>query len=105
MSCGSCDALRAVTVVSTLLIIPSLPSPSLQIAMVDEDPHANTVVAEEDSPAAMDHAKKVMVYVGWGLSLVLIVVWPLLALPAGVFSKSYFTFWVSGDGCPRPKAA
>ena len=73
--------------------------------MVDEDPHANTVVAEEDSPAAMDHAKKVMVYVGWGLSLVLIVVWPLLALPAGVFSKSYFTFGVSGDGCPRPKAA
>ena len=32
----------------------------------------------------------------WGtvLSLVLILVWPLLALPATVFSESYFTFWV-----------
>lgn len=43
---------------------------------------------------AMDHARKVMLWVGWGLSLLLIVVWPLLALPAGVFSKGYFTFWV-----------
>ncbi|KAL4858304.1 Urea-proton symporter DUR3 [Chlorella vulgaris] len=48
----------------------------------------------EDSPEAMDHARKVMLWVGWGLSITLIVVWPLLALPAGVFSKGYFTFWV-----------
>lgn len=43
---------------------------------------------------AMDRAKKIMMWVGWGLSVTLVVVWPLLALPAGVFSKSYFTFWV-----------
>ena len=43
---------------------------------------------------AMDRAKKIMMWVGWGLSITLVVVWPLLALPAGVFSKSYFTFWV-----------
>jgi hypothetical protein len=42
----------------------------------------------------MDKAYKIMLYVGWGLSLILVVLWPLLALPAGVFSKSYFTFWV-----------
>lgn len=42
----------------------------------------------------MDKAYKIMLWVGWGLSLLLVVVWPLLALPAGVFSKSYFTFWV-----------
>lgn len=30
---------------------------------------------------------------GTALAVVLVVVWPLLALPAGVFSKGYFTFW------------
>ena len=28
------------------------------------------------------------------LTFVLIVVWPVLTIPAGVFSKSYFAFWV-----------
>jgi hypothetical protein len=36
---------------------------------------------------AMNIAKKRMMWVGWGLSITLIIVWPLLALPAGVFSK------------------
>lgn len=27
-------------------------------------------------------------------SIILIVVWPLLSVPAGVFSKGYFAFWV-----------
>lgn len=36
---------------------------------------------------AMDRAKKIMLWVGWGLSITLVVVWPLLALPAKVFSK------------------
>ncbi len=31
---------------------------------------------------------------GGALSLLLLVVWPLLTLPAGIFSKSYWTFWV-----------
>jgi hypothetical protein len=39
-------------------------------------------------------AYKIMLWVGWGLTFVLLVAWPLLALPAGVFSKSYYTFWV-----------
>ena len=31
----------------------------------------------------------------WGsaLTILLVLVWPLLALPATVFSKGYFTFW------------
>jgi urea-proton symporter len=31
----------------------------------------------------------------WGtaLTLLLVVAWPSLSLPAGVFSKGYFTFW------------
>ena len=39
----------------------------------------------------MDKARKIMLWVGWGLSVLLVIVWPLLALPAGVFSKGYFT--------------
>lgn len=30
-----------------------------------------------------------------GLSVLLVVVWPALTLPAGVFSKGYFTFWIA----------
>jgi SSS family transporter len=34
--------------------------------------------------------------VKWGsvLSFVLVVVWPLLSIPAGVFTKQYFAFWI-----------
>jgi len=31
---------------------------------------------------------------GWSLTIVLVVIWPLLSLPAGVFSKDYFAFWI-----------
>jgi hypothetical protein len=31
---------------------------------------------------------------GSGLTILLVVLWPLLALPAKDFSKGYFTFWV-----------
>ena len=48
----------------------------------------------EDSPAAMEVAFKWIVMWGTGLAVLLFVVWPLLALPAKVFSKGYFTFWV-----------
>lgn len=28
------------------------------------------------------------------LTVVLIIIWPLLSVPAGVFTESYFAFWV-----------
>ena len=31
---------------------------------------------------------------GWILTIVLVVVWPLLSIPAGKFTKDYFAFWV-----------
>ena len=40
-----------------------------------------------DSPAAMEHAFKWIVRYGGGLAFILIIAWPCLALPAGVFSK------------------
>ena len=40
-----------------------------------------------DSPAAMEHAFKWILKYGGGLAFILIIAWPCLALPAGVFSK------------------
>jgi Na+/proline symporter len=31
---------------------------------------------------------------GWILTIVLVVIWPLLSIPAGKFTKDYFAFWV-----------
>ena len=31
---------------------------------------------------------------GYILTFILIIVWPLLSVPAGVFTKTYFSFWV-----------
>lgn len=31
---------------------------------------------------------------GWTFTIIMVVVWPLLSLPAEVFSKSYFAMWV-----------
>ncbi|KAI7838882.1 hypothetical protein COHA_007348 [Chlorella ohadii] len=65
-----------------------------EIPTIEEDASAHAVYEGEDSMEAMNKARKIMMRVGWGLSFILIILWPLLALPAGVFSKGYFTFWV-----------
>jgi hypothetical protein len=31
---------------------------------------------------------------GWGLTILFVVIWPLLSIPEGVFSKEYFAFWI-----------
>merc|ERR1712118_227609 len=31
---------------------------------------------------------------GYGFTIVMVVVWPILSIPAGVFTKDYFSFWV-----------
>ena len=61
--------------------------------------HAGLTAEGDNSPAAMDMAFKWIVFYGGILSLVIFVVWPLLTLPAKVFSEGYFTFWV----CPPPR--
>eukprot|EP00168_Porphyra_purpurea_P013937 TRINITY_DN392_c0_g2_i1.p2 TRINITY_DN392_c0_g2~~TRINITY_DN392_c0_g2_i1.p2 ORF type:complete len:319 (+),score=149.95 TRINITY_DN392_c0_g2_i1:52-957(+) len=66
-------------------------STTKSIALVDED--ANAALTPDDE-AAIDRAMKMISAWGIGLALVLVVAWPLLTLPAGVFSKGYFTWWV-----------
>jgi len=36
---------------------------------------------------------------GWGFTIIMVVIWPLLTIPAGVFSKEYFAFWVFVSLC------
>ncbi|PXF45390.1 Urea-proton symporter DUR3 [Gracilariopsis chorda] len=61
------------------------------IALVEED--INAVVSEEQD-AELERAGKLIMLWGIGLTLVLVVLWPLLTLPAKAFPKGYFTFWV-----------
>ena len=42
----------------------------------------------------MEHAKTWILKYGGGVAILIILVWPCLSLPAGVFSKGYWTFWV-----------
>lgn len=66
-----------------------------EIPNIEQDGTDELPEIGEDSPEAMDKAYTIMLWVGGGLSILLVVLWPLLTLPAGVFSKGYFTFWVS----------
>jgi len=63
--------------------------------MVEADRHAKLDDDDgEDGKKAMD---KAAFYTQWGalvLSIVLVVLWPLLSLPADPFSEQYFSFWV-----------
>lgn len=45
----------------------------------------------QDSPAALTKALRWTYITGGTLTLVMLILWPLLALPAGVFSQGYFT--------------
>jgi hypothetical protein len=69
----------------------------------------------ESSPEALTKALTWTYWTGGALTLVMIILWPLLAIPAGVFSKGYFTMVsnpadppsaLHGESCalPRPSA-
>ena len=49
---------------------------------------------EKEHPGQMAYAYKMTWIWAISLSIVIFVLWPLLALPAGIFSQGYFTFWI-----------
>ena len=49
---------------------------------------------QEMSDAYLMNAKKTVFNARVYTSILLCVIWPALSVPAGVFSKSYFAFWV-----------
>jgi SSS family transporter len=63
-----------------------------KIRLVENDTSGLTI--EDQDPEMLDAAYKWITVRGWVLTIVLVVVWPLLSVPAGKFSKDYFTFWV-----------
>ena len=64
-----------------------------EIPMVDQDPNED-IMAGEDSPEELTNALHKTWWAGGVLTFALIIVWPCLSLPIGVFTKSYFEFWV-----------
>jgi SSS family transporter len=62
------------------------------ISLVEQDLRGLT--EEEKNPELLREAEQWIVRRGYALTVILIFVWPLLSVPAGVFSESYFAFWV-----------
>merc|ERR1712048_402062 len=62
------------------------------ITLVEQD--LSGLGAEQQDPVELEKAFKWITSRGYVLTLVLIVVWPLLSIPAGKFTKDYFSFWV-----------
>jgi Na+/proline symporter len=63
-----------------------------EIAMLEDDQRG---LNENDfSEEFLAEAKAWVQKWGWFFTIIMVVVWPLLSLPAGVFTKSYFSFWV-----------
>ena len=58
-----------------------------------EDDNRGLTEADKD-PHALAKAERWITRRGYVLTLRLILVWPLLSVPAGVFTRSYFAFWV-----------
>jgi len=63
-----------------------------KISLVEEDMRGLT--EEEKDPALLASAERWVARRGYALTLILVVVWPLLSIPAGIFTESYFAFWV-----------
>jgi len=62
------------------------------ITLVEQDTRGLT--ADEQDATMLRRAERWIKRRGYVLTFILIVVWPLLSVPAGVFSRSYFAFWV-----------
>jgi hypothetical protein len=64
---------------------------NIKLVEVDD---TSGLTAEDKDPVMLAKASKWIIRRGWALTIVLVVIWPLLSIPAGVFTKDYFTFWV-----------
>ena len=63
-----------------------------KIKLVEND--TSGLEDEDQDPEMLDAAYKWITMRGWALTIVLVIIWPLLSVPAGKFTKDYFTFWV-----------
>jgi SSS family transporter len=63
-----------------------------QIEMMEDDQSGLDEV--DYSPEFLAEAKAWIQKYGWGFTILMVIVWPLLSIPAGVFTKDYWAFWV-----------
>jgi hypothetical protein len=63
-----------------------------KIHLVEQD--LSGLGAEQQDKAELRRTKKWITVRGYVLTFVLAILWPLLSIPARVFTKSYFAFWV-----------
>ncbi len=61
------------------------------IPLIEDDPNAHIPFETEEN---LERALKKIGLSGLIITLILVVVWPALTLPVGVFSAPYFRFWV-----------
>ena len=62
------------------------------IHLVEQD--LSGLGAEEQDKVMIRKTKRWITNRGYVLTFVLIILWPILSIPAQVFTKSYFAFWV-----------
>jgi len=63
-----------------------------KIRLVEND--LSGLGAEQQDPKELARAHRWITRRGYVLTFILIIFWPCLSLPAGKFTKSYFSFWV-----------
>ncbi|XP_057761319.1 urea-proton symporter DUR3 [Arachis stenosperma] len=66
-------------------------SSTKQIAVVEKE--KTELPAEEFNEEKLVRAKSWIVKCGVGFTVLIVILWPILSLPAGEFSKGYFYFW------------
>lgn len=81
-------------VVSLMYPEPTTWDETRKIRMLEDDPNAHLAKEGEDSYDGMTSAFAWTTKYGTIGTMILVVAWPVLALPAKVFSEGYFTFWV-----------
>lgn len=63
-----------------------------KITLVEQD--MSGLGAEQQDPVSLARSKRWIVRRGWALTIVLVIIWPALSVPAKVFTMDYFAFWV-----------
>jgi len=63
-----------------------------EIKLLDED--RSGLSPEDLDPKHLDEARAWIKKCGWGFTILIVVIWPVLSTPAGVFTRDYFAFWV-----------
>jgi urea-proton symporter len=62
------------------------------IALVEQDQRG--LSSSEQDQSLLEQEDTWVKRRAYGLTFILVVVWPIASIPAGVFTKSFFSFWV-----------